>query len=103
MQLGTAFGLAITTIVHNSVLRHESAVSGVALDSMGRGGSREMQLKAYKAAQWTGFGFAMLGKCLTPWSSCPASSFCIYVIRLLYRSTMPFRLYVGYAGVVVSF
>ncbi|KAJ7726975.1 major facilitator superfamily domain-containing protein, partial [Mycena olivaceomarginata] len=45
-QLGTAFGLAITTIVHNAV----------------GGGStgHDAPLEAYQAAQWTAFGMAML-------------------------------------------
>ncbi|KLO14349.1 MFS general substrate transporter [Schizopora paradoxa] len=45
-QLGTALGLAVTTIVHNSVLRQRT------------------QLDAYKAAQWTAFGFGVLGAVL---------------------------------------
>ncbi|KAJ7266396.1 MFS general substrate transporter [Mycena haematopus] len=45
-QLGTAFGLAITTIVHNAV--------------GGEGPGNDAPLKAYQAAQWTAFGMAML-------------------------------------------
>ncbi|KAJ6614831.1 MFS general substrate transporter [Mycena sp. CBHHK59/15] len=44
-QLGTSFGLAITTIVYNSI-------PGAAQD--------HAPLRAYKAAQWTAFGMAML-------------------------------------------
>ncbi|KAJ7852795.1 MFS general substrate transporter [Mycena olivaceomarginata] len=45
-QLGTAFGLAITTIVHNAV--------------WGGGAGNDAPLKAYHAAQWTAFGMAVL-------------------------------------------
>ncbi|KAK2464582.1 hypothetical protein APHAL10511_003371 [Amanita phalloides] len=45
-QLGTSFGLAITTIVHNRV------------SNWGTGD--EAQLRGYRAAQWTGFAFAMI-------------------------------------------
>ncbi|KAJ7643117.1 MFS general substrate transporter [Mycena polygramma] len=49
-QLGTAFGLAITTIVHNAVAdRHKS---------QGVGGGAP--LEAYQAAQWTAFGMGVL-------------------------------------------
>ncbi|KAJ7133437.1 major facilitator superfamily domain-containing protein [Mycena epipterygia] len=44
-QLGTAFGLAISTI---------------AFDAVADGAGAEAPLKAYKAAQWTAFGMAML-------------------------------------------
>ncbi|KAF7378142.1 MFS general substrate transporter [Mycena sanguinolenta] len=49
-QLGTAFGLAITTIVHNA--------------AGGEGVGDDVPLKAYRAAQWTCFGMAMLGTVL---------------------------------------
>jgi len=45
-QLGTAFGLAITTIVHNAV--------------GGESTGNDAPLEAYQAAQWTAFGMAML-------------------------------------------
>ena len=44
--------------MHNSVLERESP-SGGSLDEIA---ARDAQLNAYKAAQWTGFGFAMLGE-----------------------------------------
>jgi len=49
-QLGTAFGLAITTIVHDSVSKEDNAL--------------KTPLRAYKAAQWTAFGMAMFCKLL---------------------------------------
>lgn len=61
VQLGTAFGLAITTIVYNRVLAHSSATAGVALDAGGLNAPRGAQLAAYHAAQWTSCGFAVLG------------------------------------------
>jgi hypothetical protein len=49
--LGTAFGLAISTIAFDAVA-HETG--------------NDAPLDAYKAAQWTGFGMAMFCACL--WS-----------------------------------
>ncbi|KAJ6480375.1 MFS general substrate transporter [Mycena sanguinolenta] len=49
-QLGTAFGLAITTIVYSA--------------AGGKGVGDDAPLKAYRAAQWTCFGMAMLGTLL---------------------------------------
>lgn len=65
-QLGTAFGLAMTTIVHNRVLQHRSDELGVHVDQLGTGAPRPAQLDAYKAAQWTAFAFAILGQCSFP-------------------------------------
>ena len=47
-QLGTAIGLAATTIVHNTVVRRE-------------GSSADAQLDGYKAAQWMTFAFGAAG------------------------------------------
>lgn len=65
-QLGTALGLAVTTIVHNSVLRSRSAEMGVPLlrNESEVDAPRPAQLDAYKAAQWTAFGFGVLGASL---------------------------------------
>jgi hypothetical protein len=64
-QLGTAFGLAITTIIYNQVRSKESA-------SLGGGGRinnglndvalRRADLLAYRAAAWGAFSFGLLGK-----------------------------------------
>jgi hypothetical protein len=54
-QLGTSLGLAVTTVVFNRVIQHDSAQP-----SMGR----EAQLNAYKAAQWTTFAFGTLATLL---------------------------------------
>ncbi|KAH8109878.1 MFS general substrate transporter [Phellopilus nigrolimitatus] len=52
-QLGTALGLAATTIVHNTVLRSETNESG-----------RDIQLDAYRAAQWMVFAFGAFASIL---------------------------------------
>ncbi|KAL5485602.1 hypothetical protein ACEPAI_6643 [Sanghuangporus weigelae] len=49
-QLGTALGLASTTIVHNTVLRQKADQPGV-----------DAQLDAYKAAQWMTFALGATG------------------------------------------
>ncbi|THH09287.1 hypothetical protein EW145_g2136 [Phellinidium pouzarii] len=49
-QLGTSLGLAVTTIVHNTILRNGGENEG-----------REIQLNAYRGAQWTCFGFGVAG------------------------------------------
>ncbi|CAL1712621.1 unnamed protein product [Somion occarium] len=59
-QLGTAFGLSITTIVFDRVRARESLIYGVVIDSEGSNAPREAQLHAYQAAQWTVLGFGAL-------------------------------------------
>lgn len=56
-QLGTALGLAVTTIVHNSVLKSASGDDSSA--SVDEDASRAAQLKAYHAAQWAAFAFGV--------------------------------------------
>ncbi|KAJ6498367.1 putative efflux transporter [Mycena vitilis] len=51
-QLGTAFGLAVTTIVHNAVADRHPNLRG----AEGQGAP----LEAYRAAQWTAFGMGVL-------------------------------------------
>ncbi|GJJ06804.1 hypothetical protein Clacol_001000 [Clathrus columnatus] len=54
-QLGKAFGLAITTNVYNSVaMSHHHPLEEPHM-------ANTPPLEAFKAAQWTGFGFAILG------------------------------------------
>ena len=64
MQLGSSFGLAITTIIFNSVLTKESRAAGVAVDKSGLNAPRAAQLDAYRAAMWGGFAFGILGAIL---------------------------------------
>ena len=54
-QLGTAFRLSISTIVFNSVLNQQARRLGVASSDPAP------QIHAYRAAEWTAFGFGMLG------------------------------------------
>lgn len=59
-QIGSAIGLSVSTIVFNGVLRAQSSSLGIPL---GQGSDDEppaAQLKAYRAAMWTGFAFGML-------------------------------------------
>jgi len=59
-QLGTSFGLAITTLVFDRVRRMQSADEGVTVgngfDSLA---PPRAQLLAYRAAEWGGFGFGI--------------------------------------------
>ncbi|TDL21098.1 efflux transporter [Rickenella mellea] len=63
-QLGTAFGLAITTIVHNRVLRREAAKLGYDTAHSLQDAPAPAQLKSYRAAQWTAFAFPIFGAIL---------------------------------------
>ncbi|KZT22386.1 efflux transporter [Neolentinus lepideus HHB14362 ss-1] len=64
-QLGTAFGLSISTIVYDKVLEHQSALMGVVTSADGTNAPRHAQLKAYQSAQWTCFAFGMSAFLLT--------------------------------------
>ena len=61
-QLGTSFGLAITTIIFNSALETDSRSLGVDLDVPGSAAPRAAQLHAYNHANWGAFAFGVLGK-----------------------------------------
>ncbi|KIP11053.1 hypothetical protein PHLGIDRAFT_173914 [Phlebiopsis gigantea 11061_1 CR5-6] len=63
-QLGSSFGLSITTIIYNSVLTNESKTFGVAVNKSGTNAPRSAQLDAYKAAMWGGFAFGIIGAVL---------------------------------------
>ncbi len=60
-QLGTSFGLAITTIVFNRVLAKQSSNMGVIVDDAGTNAPMDAQLRAYRAAEWAAFAFGILG------------------------------------------
>ena len=62
-MIGSAIGLSVSTIVFNSVLRAQSLRLGVSVDREGDNAPMEAQLKAYKAAMWTGFAFGVLCAC----------------------------------------
>ncbi|KAH9024608.1 major facilitator superfamily domain-containing protein [Lactarius hengduanensis] len=59
-QIGSAIGVGVSTIVFNSVLRTQSRRLGVVADAQGDNVPLPAQLKAYKAAMWTGFSFGLL-------------------------------------------
>ncbi|OCH86167.1 efflux transporter [Obba rivulosa] len=63
-QLGTSFGLAISTIVYNSTLSKASLQRGVVVNINGTNAPRSAQLVAYKDAMWTGFAFGIAGSVL---------------------------------------
>lgn len=63
-QLGSSFGLAITTIIFNSVLTKESKDAGVTVNKSGTNAPYFAQEDAYKAAMWGGFVFGVLGAVL---------------------------------------
>lgn len=54
IQLGTAVGLAVTTIVYDRISTQASFENGTTTVP-------QAQLKGYRAAQWTAFAFAMCG------------------------------------------
>ncbi|KAI0364249.1 efflux transporter [Pilatotrama ljubarskyi] len=63
-QVGTAFGLAISTIVFDSSLSESAARYGVQVDKSGTNAPRPAQLVAYKDAMWTGCAFGFCGAIL---------------------------------------
>jgi hypothetical protein len=62
-QIGSAIGVSVSTIVFNSVLRTQSKRLGVTPDAQADNAPLPAQLKAYKAAMWTGFAFGILCEC----------------------------------------
>lgn len=58
--IGSAIGVSVSTIVFNSVLRTQSKHFGVMPDAQADNVPLPAQLKAYKAAMWTGFAFGIL-------------------------------------------
>lgn len=63
-QIGTAFGLTISTIVFNTVVDRESAKLGVTVNSSGTNAPMSAQLVGYKDAQWTSAAFALMAALL---------------------------------------
>ncbi|TBU55746.1 efflux transporter [Dichomitus squalens] len=61
-QLGTSFGLAISTVVSNATLKSKAKSLGVALNAGGTNAPKPAQLTAYKDAMWSGFAFGMFVK-----------------------------------------
>ncbi|KAF8331587.1 efflux transporter [Amanita rubescens] len=63
-QAGTALGVIVTTIIYNRVLSQDSRKLGVIVDANQDNAPRSAQLKAYQAAQWGAFCFAMIATVL---------------------------------------
>ncbi|KAG2341240.1 MFS general substrate transporter [Suillus weaverae] len=63
-QIGTAFGLTISTIVFNTVVNKESAKLGVTVNSSGTNAPMSAQLTGYQDAQWTAAAFAFMAALL---------------------------------------
>ncbi|KAH9926528.1 efflux transporter [Amylocystis lapponica] len=63
-QLGAAFGLSISTIVYNSVLKQSSLTYGIVVNQNGTNAPAPAQLHAYKSALWTGSAFGFAGSLL---------------------------------------
>ena len=61
-QLGTAFGLAISTVVFNATLKSKSRELGVGTNVGGTNAPKAAQLAAYKGAMWSGFAFGVFGR-----------------------------------------
>lgn len=66
LQIGSAVGLAITTVVADRVTRTEAAKRGIDFDPRAPLGASALPadalLRGYRAAQWTSFGCTMLGE-----------------------------------------
>ena len=69
LKVGTALGLAVSTIVFNTELSHASAALGVHIDKSGTNAPKPAQLTAYKDAMWVGFAFGMFGMHIPPFLS----------------------------------
>ncbi|KAG1735286.1 major facilitator superfamily domain-containing protein [Suillus paluster] len=63
-QIGTAFGLTISTIVFNTVVDKKSSELGVTVNSSGTNAPQSAQLAGYKDAQWTAAAFALMAAVL---------------------------------------
>jgi len=63
-QIGTGFGLTITTIVFNSVVDAESAKLGIVVNSSGTNAPMSAELQGYRSAQWTSAAFPFFASLL---------------------------------------
>lgn len=63
-QIGTAFGLTISTIVFNRVVDEQSAKLGVVVNAAGTNIPMAAELQGYKSAQWTNAFFPFFGMCV---------------------------------------
>ncbi|CDO78208.1 hypothetical protein BN946_scf184701.g6 [Trametes cinnabarina] len=60
-QVGTAFGIAISTIVYDASLSRAALKDGVRVNKAGSNAPRSAQLVAYRDAFWTGAAFGFVG------------------------------------------
>ncbi|KAK7444033.1 hypothetical protein VKT23_015430 [Stygiomarasmius scandens] len=64
-QIGSSAGVTVSTVVFNRVLSQLAASRGLQItDATGRDLPRDVQLKAYQAAEWTNFAFGMVATVL---------------------------------------
>jgi hypothetical protein len=56
-QIGTSFGLAISTIVFDKIVARDSLRLGHAVNASDATAPLPAQLSGYRAAQWTAMGF----------------------------------------------
>ncbi|KAG1736563.1 major facilitator superfamily domain-containing protein [Suillus lakei] len=64
VQLGTAFGLTISTIVFDSTVKQKSAQQGVTLNSQMTNAPASANLSGYRAAQWTAASWCLFASLL---------------------------------------
>ncbi|KAI9056752.1 efflux transporter [Trametes sanguinea] len=63
-QIGTSFGIAISTIVFNATIAKSSLKEGVRVNKAGSNAPRPAQLVAYRDAMWAGAAFCFFGSIL---------------------------------------
>ena len=64
LQVGTSVGLAVSTTIHNRVtFQAAEALGFTSYATKAYQVPNEALLSGYRAAQYTSFGFAMVGKC----------------------------------------
>ena len=63
-QLGTAFGLTVTTIVFDGVVKQQAADLGITVNAAGSNAPQSAQLSGYRASQWTAAAFCLLAALL---------------------------------------
>jgi len=63
-QIGTGFGVTVTTSIHNSIVVKVGGEHGVVVNGEETNAPPEAVLAGFKSAQWGGFGFAILAALL---------------------------------------
>jgi hypothetical protein len=85
-QLGTSFGLTISTIVYNRVSKGARAGSESGAGEGAHGANDAAALKGFQAAQWSALGFGLAGRLFDDGSRCQP------VLTILVRSGTHHRL-----------